>query len=243
MSGSSGSDRPPSSHSSISVALGVGREEGAAVGDRAHGVDQVGVGRALEHVAGRRPRPAPRGSSARRRASRAAARACSGTCARISRAACSPVMRGIDTSSTATSGRCDWVDSSAADAVLGLGHHLHVVLAVDQHAQAGADDAVVVGDQDADHAGTLQRDRRAAAGCGAHVQLAAHQPRALGHADQPEAARAAPPSCARSRSDRSRRRRRARAARRRACPRRGRAPRRVAPAWRATFVSASWATR
>ena len=38
-----------------------------------------------------------------------------------------------------------------AHAVGGLGHHLHVGLAVDQHAQAGADDAVVVGDQDADH--------------------------------------------------------------------------------------------
>ena len=38
----------------------------------------------------------------------------SGACARISRAACSPVIRGIDTSSTATFGRCSWVDSSAA---------------------------------------------------------------------------------------------------------------------------------
>src|SRR5215210_7314306 len=38
----------------------------------------------------------------------------SGAWARISRAACRPVMRGIDTSSTATFGRCSWVDSRAA---------------------------------------------------------------------------------------------------------------------------------
>ena len=37
------------------------------------------------------------------------------------------------------------------DAVLGLGRDLHVGLALDQHRQAGADDAVVVCDQDADH--------------------------------------------------------------------------------------------
>ena len=61
-------------------------------------------------------------------------------------------MRGIDTSSTATFGRCAWVDSSAATPSVGLGHDLHVGLAVDQHPQARAHDAVVVGDQDADHA-------------------------------------------------------------------------------------------
>jgi hypothetical protein len=37
------------------------------------------------------------------------------------------------------------------DAVLGLGDDLHVVLAVDQHADAGAHDAMVVGDQDSQH--------------------------------------------------------------------------------------------
>jgi hypothetical protein len=37
------------------------------------------------------------------------------------------------------------------DAVLGLGHHLHVGLALDQHAEPRAHDAVVVRDQDADH--------------------------------------------------------------------------------------------
>ena len=63
-------------------------------------------------------------------------------------------MRGIDTSSTATFGWCACVDSSAVDAVLGLGDDLHVGLAVDQHAQARADDAVVVRDQHADQDGT-----------------------------------------------------------------------------------------
>ena len=64
-------------------------------------------------------------------------------------------MRGIDTSSTATFGRCSWVGLERGDAVLRLGHDLHVGLAVDQHAQAGAHDAVVVRDQHADHEATL----------------------------------------------------------------------------------------
>ena len=38
------------------------------------------------------------------------------------------------------------------DAVLGLRDHVHPVLAVEQHAQPGPDDAVVVGDQDVEHA-------------------------------------------------------------------------------------------
>ena len=64
-------------------------------------------------------------------------------------------MRGIDTSSTATLGWCFWVGLERGHAVLRLCHDLHVGLPVDQHAQAGAHDAVVVGDQHADHEATL----------------------------------------------------------------------------------------
>ena len=64
-------------------------------------------------------------------------------------------MRGIDTSSTATSGRCDCVDSSAATPSSASATTSMSDLAVDQHLQPRADDAVVVGDQDADHPGTL----------------------------------------------------------------------------------------
>ena len=107
-------------------------------------------------------------------------------------------MRGIETSSTATSGRAPGSTRSAATPSCGLGHHLHVELAVDQHAQARADDAVVVGDQDADHCRHPQRDGRPAARRRAHVELAADQPGALGHPDQPEAAAVAVLRAARS---------------------------------------------
>ena len=60
------------------------------MGDGPDGVDQVGVRRALEHVAGRARLERRRRSSARRRASRAAARDVSGACALISRAAWRP---------------------------------------------------------------------------------------------------------------------------------------------------------
>ncbi len=63
-------------------------------------------------------------------------------------------MRGIDTSSTATSGRTRLSRLERRHAVVGLGHHLHVGLALDQHAQARPHDPVVVGDQDADQRGT-----------------------------------------------------------------------------------------
>ena len=57
-------------------------------------------------------------------------------------------MRGIETSRTHRSGRWRERLLEGVDAVLGLGHDLHVGLAVDQQAQAATDDAVVVGDED-----------------------------------------------------------------------------------------------
>src|SRR3954447_17364681 len=42
------------------------------------------------------------------------------------------------------------------DAVLCLCHHVHALLAVDQHPDAGAHDAVVVCDQDVEHQGTCR---------------------------------------------------------------------------------------
>ena len=56
----------------------------------------------------------------------------SGDCCLISCVACSPVMRGIETSSTATSGLCCDRLLERVDAVLGFGDHLHVGLAVEQ---------------------------------------------------------------------------------------------------------------
>ncbi len=57
-------------------------------------------------------------------------------------------MRGIETSSTHRSGRLVQRLLEGVDAVLGLGHHLHVGLTLDQQLQSATDDAVVVGDED-----------------------------------------------------------------------------------------------
>ena len=72
---------------------------------------------------------------------------------------------------TTTSGRVRRATASASSPSCGLAHHLHVVLDVEDHAEAGADHRLVVGDQDADGhqapvAGKRASDREAAAGAG-----------------------------------------------------------------------------
>ena len=121
-------------------------------------------------------------------------------------------MRGIETSRTATSGRCCDHLLDRVDAVLGLRDHLDVGLAVEQQLHARADDAVVVGDQDLQGApapcraafrppsGSRRRHRPGSSGsaprasrscpCPGRESIssdAADQQRALAHARQAEA--------------------------------------------------------
>jgi hypothetical protein len=131
-------------------ALGVRRDERAAAGDRADRVDQVLVGRALEHVTRR-------------------------SCLqRLEQVALVVVHRQqqhvhvgrlvVDVARRLEAGHARHRDVEhgdvgllgddlldGVDAVLGLGDHAHALLLVEQHAQAGAHDAVVVGDQDVEH--------------------------------------------------------------------------------------------
>ncbi len=75
-----------------------------------------------------------------------------------SRAACSPVRRGIATSSTARSTSSRSAELHRLDAVGRLGDDAQVRLGVEHVAQPAADDRVVVGDQDArDAAGRSSR--------------------------------------------------------------------------------------
>ena len=71
-------------------------------------------------------------------------------------------------------------------AVAGLGDDLDVVLEVEERAQALAHDRVVVGEQDADHAGTSSRTVVPAPSVESTLQRAAELGRALLHRGQPE---------------------------------------------------------
>ena len=73
--------------------------------------------------------------------------------------------------------------------VLRLRDDADALLLVEQHAHAGANDPVVVGDERVDHqAGTCSLRVVPRPGRGVHLELAVHEARALGHAVQPEAA-------------------------------------------------------
>ena len=72
----------------------------------------------------------------------------SGCGADSSRAACKPVMRGIETSSTARWMSSDKRELDRLGAIARLGHHLEVRLGVEHHAQALANHGVVVREQD-----------------------------------------------------------------------------------------------
>ena len=135
----------------IERALRVARAGSAAVGDRADGVRSGRCRPRAWARSPRRPPSAPRRSSARRRASRASAprvRArARGSGARPAGRSCAASTRRA----RATSGRSASAGSTASMPSSASADDLHVGLAVDQHRQAGAHDAVVVGDQDADH--------------------------------------------------------------------------------------------
>ena len=153
-------------------------------GDRAHGVDEVVVGLALEHVARRRRPSAPRRGSARRRASRGSGRRSSGAWAWISRVACRPVRCGIATSRIADVGAPRERLGDGLGAVGGLGDDLHVGLAVEQQPQAAADDAVVVGDQELSCGTSAGAARRVVPSPGGRddAHAPAGEQRALAHA-------------------------------------------------------------
>ena len=80
-------------------------------------------------------------------------------------------------------------------AVAGLADDLDVGLGAQDHAEAGADEALVVGEQDADHragraaAGRAARIRRS--GCRAGLELSAVDADALADADEPVSGAAA----------------------------------------------------
>src|SRR5713226_8871631 len=93
--------------------------------------------------------------------------AMSGAWALISRAACSPVSRGIATSSTHRSGRFARATSTASTP-----------------SQAAAHDAVVVGYEDPHHLAHRQRDDGSVALGRMDGQLAPREQRALAHAGQ-----------------------------------------------------------
>src|SRR4029078_8624072 len=121
-----------------------------------------------------------------------------------------------------------------ADPVVGLGHDLHVGLAVDQHLQPGADDPVVVRDQHPDHVGTrkvivvpppgAERTSRSPPTSRARSAMPTSPrpgPRTAGAEPRPSSlTRSSTPSSSVSTPSSTT----------------------VAPAWRVTFVSASWAT-
>ena len=108
-----------------------------------------------------------------------------------SRAACRPVIRGIETSRIARSISSRSAELDGLGAVAGLGDDLEVGLGVEHHPQPAADERVVVGEQDA----RLQRDgscrlagrharrtRVPPPGPGLDRQAAADQQRPLAHA-------------------------------------------------------------
>ena len=208
-------------------------------GDGAHRVDQVGVGRALQHVAGgarlealeevalvvvHREQQHAR-VRARARGSRAppGARSCAASTRRA------PRRRG----------GAAWVDSSAAtpssaSATTSMSGWRSISMRRPERTMPWSS-AIRTRITSAPRELAIERHGRAAAGGGAHVELAADQAGALGHAAQPEpGAGPSPFDAARERgrveAARRRRGRAARAARPRPRARRSTA---VAPAWRA----------
>ena len=151
-------------------------------------------------------------------------------------------MRGIEMSSTARSTSSCMPALDRLGAVAGLGHDAQVGLALEHEAQAAADDRVVVGEHDPG----VEEGVRHAAGSS---RVTRAPPSGL----RPSRS-VAPISTARSRIPRTPPPSSAlrgkpcavvvdlerRAARRRTA---SRTLARLAPAWRATLVSASWATR
>ena len=102
-------------------------------------------------------------------------------------------MLGMRMSISTTSGGAAWTAVDRLAAVAGLADHLDVGLGVEDHAEAGADELLVVRDQDADHrAVSCERQPRAhrvaAAVARAGLEHAAVERDPLAHADQPVAA-------------------------------------------------------
>ena len=121
----------------------------------------------------------------------------------------------------------------------GLAHDLDVGLGVEDQPEAGADERLVVGDEDADHAassiGSRRADDVAAAVARAALELAAAERDPLAHAHQPVPAAVLAGVAARRRS-RSR-------ARARFAPQRTFTHACAGPAYLSAFVNASWTTR
>ena len=161
----------------------------------------------------------------------------------ISRVACSPVSFGILTSRIARSGRSRIASSRASAPSAASADDLDVGLALEQQPQPGADDAVVVGDQDPHQSrrtlstGTRGRTVVPSPGPRLDRQLAADQQRPLAHAGDPEAALGlVEGEAAAVVGDLELDPRRRRGRRRDLDPLGARE-------WRAAFASASWATR
>ena len=99
-------------------------------------------------------------------------------------------MTGILMSMSTTSGRVAAHDGDPLAAVGGLAHDFEVGLRVDQHADAGAEERLVVDERDADrtHAGTpvgrTPATTNVAVGI-AGAEPSADEARALAHADHP----------------------------------------------------------
>ena len=244
MSGSSGSVAPSSQPLVHQRALGVGGEEGAPVGDGADRVDQVGVGGALEHVAGRaglerleevalvvvhREQQHAR-VGARARGSRAppGARSCAASTRRAPRRRAARPGAARAPRRRPRPRRRRPCRPGARSACAGRSARCRGRRRSGRGSRGTRSMRSV--------------DRVPPPGAEQHLQLAADQPRALGHAAQAEAG-AARRAGARDQRGRSRRRRRGRAARRRPVADVQLDSTAVAPAWRPTFASASWATR
>ena len=100
-----------------------------------------------------------------------------------------PLSPGITTSSRTTSGLCARTSNTASRASAGLADYLQIALGGEQQPQTGADDRVVVDDDDADHAsGTSATTVVPAAGIRLDDQPAVEQRQPLAHPREPDAA-------------------------------------------------------
>ncbi len=128
-------------------ALGVGGEEGLAALDRADRLEQLGVGLALEHVSGRS------GLEGLEQVALVVVHGEDedGDVGRLLADLVGRLQPGearhLDVEDREVGALADR-DVARLDPVRRLGDDLHVLLALEEHPQAGADDPVVVGDQD-----------------------------------------------------------------------------------------------
>ena len=94
------------------------------------------------------------------------------------------------TSISTTSGRELARERDGFDAVARLADDLELGVGAQDHPEAGADELLVVGEEDADHSGSRALDRVAALRARPAVELAAEDGDPLAHPDEPVAAAA-----------------------------------------------------